>query len=308
MALVESTRESVIQQVLSLYSYSLTLQKIRDLLDRLNLTGINSENVYAPPSVNYQTIFKGAVVEAPPQAIVGLMMSEGIMLPITLIMMLSFSMQIAATSIAVEKEEKTLETLMTLPIGRLTIMTGKLAGSILVAVAGAFAYVLGFGYYMNSAIGFSDTGAASLTLGSLGMSLGIGALALLGMTMFITLVSGLALALSIAVFTDSVRSAQSIVGVIYIPVIVPMLILMFADLSMLPLPIQIALYALPYTHSLLASRAIFIGDYMTAITSIAYITIFTLIVLYIAARIFTSERVITAKIGPQRLRLLTRKR
>lgn len=306
VGLAESTRGSLIEQVMSAYSYTLSIQKIEELLERSNLTRINPQNVYAPLSVNYHSVVKGKVAEAAPQAIVGLLMSQGIMLPITMIMMLTFSMQIAATSIAVEKEEKTLETLMTLPIGRLTIMIGKLAGSILVAVAGAFAYMVGFGYYMNSAMGFADRGSTSISLSSLGFSLDLGAYLLLGVTIFVTLVSGLALALSVAVFTDSVRSAQSIVGVIYVPVMVPMLILMFADLGMLPLPVQIALYALPYTHSLLASRAIFMGDYITALTSIGYITIFTVIVLYVAARIFTSERVITAKIGPPRLSLFRR--
>ena len=40
--------------------------------------------------------------------------------------MLTYSMQIAATSVAMEKEEKTLETLLTVPVDRFAILMGKL--------------------------------------------------------------------------------------------------------------------------------------------------------------------------------------
>jgi len=41
--------------------------------------------------------------------------------------------QTAVTSIAIEKEEKTLETLLTLPVKRVTVLWGKLVGSTIVA-------------------------------------------------------------------------------------------------------------------------------------------------------------------------------
>ena len=49
----------------------------------------------------------------------------------------------AATSVASDKEEKTLETLLSLSINRFTILMGKLFGSILVALIGAVGYLVG---------------------------------------------------------------------------------------------------------------------------------------------------------------------
>ena len=221
--------------------------------------------------------------------------------------MVMFAIQMAATSIAIEKEQKTLETLMTLPVGRMTIMSGKLVGSILVAVVGAIAYMVGFGYYMNSAFGFAPE-MTSMSLGDVELGLRPLGFLLLGITIFVTLVSGLALAISIAVFTDNVRSAQSLVGIIIIPVIIPAIILMFTDLEMLPTTIQWALLLIPYTHSIIASKASFLGNYLVVARSIVYITAFTVSVLYLAARIFSTERIITARIRSFSLRNLLRKR
>jgi ABC-2 type transport system permease protein len=217
--------------------------------------------------------------------------------------MLIFAMQISATSIALEKEEKTLETLLTLPMGRLTILTGKLAGSVALAGISAVAYIIGFGYYVGSAFGSSGISTVSLTdLQALGLVPSSAMYALLGVTIFITVVSALALAVCLAVFADNVRSAQSLVGILFVPIIMPALILMFADISLLPTVLQWILYALPYTHTILAVKAVFLGDVPVILRSIIYISVFTTAVLYLAARIFTTERVITGRLFAKRLR------
>jgi ABC-2 type transport system permease protein len=124
----------------------------------------------------------------------------------------------------------------------------------------------------------------------------------------VTLVSGLALAISLATFTDNVRSAQSLTGFLTIPIMLPAIILMFSDLSMLPKSIQMVLLVIPYTHSIIASKAAFLGNYALVLRSIGYILAFTLVVLYIAARIFSTERIITARFTSFDLRNFLRNR
>ncbi len=154
--------------------------------------------------------------------------------------------------------------------------------------------MIGFSYYMSSAFSFAPE-MTSMTTGDVGLGLQpLGAL-LLGVNIFATLVSGLALAISLAVFTDNVRSAQSLTGFLVIPVIIPAIILMFSDISMLPPTVRLILLAIPYTHSIIASKAAFLGNYAVVLRSIAYIAAFTIIVLYLAARIFSTERIITAR-------------
>ncbi len=304
--IAETGQSDRVSSLINIYNYWFSLSKIKQLLDEAGESA-DPAAVRSPLSVSYASVLKGNVLEVPPQAIFGLMMSQSIMLPIMVMIMLMFAIQLAATSIAIEKEQKTLETLMTLPVSRITILSGKLAGSILVALAGAIAYMVGFSYYMKSAFGFAPE-LTSMNLGDAGIGLQPLGYLLLGVAIFVTLVSGLALALSIAVFTDSVRSAQSLVGILYIPVIVPAIILMFTDLSMLPPAVRWVLLLIPYTHSIVASKATFLGNYLVVARSIIYVSAFTVAVLYVAARIFSTERIITARISSFSLRNLLRKR
>jgi ABC-2 type transport system permease protein len=293
MTIAETGSTDTVSGIIGRYSFDLSINKIQGMLEDL-ADPADPYAVRSPVSTSSASIIKGNVLEVAPSAIFSLIMSQSVMLPIMVMVMLMFAIQMAATSIALEKEQKTLETLMTLPVGRMTILSGKLAGSIVVAVAGAISYMIGFSYYMSSAFSFAPE-MTSMTTGEVGLGLQpVGAL-LLGVNIFVTLVSGLALAISLAVFTDNVRSAQSLTGFLVIPVIIPAIILMFSDISMLPPTVRLILLAIPYTHSIIASKAAFLGNYAVVLRSIAYIAVFTVIVLYLAARIFSTERIITAR-------------
>ena len=289
----ETTGAQVAGSLVSYYDYYFSLALIKQLMAATGNLG-NPAVVHDPVSVSYASIIKGNVVEVAPNQITNLILSQSIMLPIMVMMMVIFAIQMAATSIALEKEQKTLETLMTLPVGRLTILSGKLTGSVVIAIAGSISYIVGFSYYTSSAFSFAPE-LTSVDLTGVGIGIQPVGYALLGVVMFVTLISALALAISLAVFTDSVRSAQSLTGVLIVPLIIPAMILMFSDIDMLPPAIQWVLLAIPYTHTMLATKAAFLGDYWTMVRSILYISAFTVVVLWVAARIFSTERIITAR-------------
>jgi len=293
LSIAEASAPDRVTGLIGYYSYYLSISRIRGLLEEVGEAGEPSV-VRSPIGVDQASIIKGNVLEVAPSAIINVIMSQSVMLPVMVMVMLMFAIQMAATSIALEKEQKTLETLMTLPVGRMTILSGKLAGSIVVSVAGAISYMIGFGYYMTSAFSFAPE---MTSMSTEGLNIGLEPLGtiLLGVVIFVTLVSGLALAISLATFTDNVRSAQSLTGFLVVPVMIPSIILMFSDLSMLPPALQLILLAIPYTHSIIASKAAFLGNYALVVRSILFITAFTVLVLYVAARIFSTERIITAR-------------
>lgn len=305
LTIAETSSSDSLSSLVNIYSYYSSINRIQDLLEGIGEEG-DPYIVRNPLSISYASLIKGNVLEIAPGAIVQLIMTQSVMLPLMVMVMLMFAIQMAATSIAIEKEQKTLETLMTLPVGRMTILSGKLAGSIVVAVGGAISYMIGFGYYMTSAFSFVPE-MTSMSTGDVGLGLKPLGMILLGVNIFITLVSGLALAISLATFTDNVRSAQSLTGFLTIPVMIPAIVLMFSDLAMLPKTIQWVLLAIPYTHSIIASKAAFLGNYAVVIRSIGYIAAFTIVVLYIAARIFSTERIITSRFTSFSLRNLLRK-
>lgn len=242
-----------------------------------------------------KSIVKGNPVDVDPQALFGVTMSQFIAMPIIVMMLIVFAMQLAATSVASEKEEKTLETLLSLPISRFTILAGKLMGSVVVAAVGALTYMFGFGYYMSSfAMGFETETAVNLA--ELGLAPSPLAYVLLGASLFVSLVSALALAIIVSAFAEDVRGAQAMVGYLYPILFVPMIILMFTDINSLPLALRAALLAIPYTHPMLAARAMFTEDYLIVGLGIVYVAVFTVVVLYAAARLFATEKILTAKL------------
>jgi len=252
----------------------------------------------APNVVNAakSSIIKGVIQEGvDPQMLSNIMFSQAIAMPITIMILLTYSMQIAATSVAMEKEEKTLETLLTLPMDRFAILMGKLSGSIVVAGLGALTYMIGFNFYMGSITSTFPAGT-NIDLASLGLVPSPLGYLLLGLSLFVTLLSALALAVILSAFAEDVRSAQSLVGYIYPLMFVPSLLLMYVDINTLPLAIKAVIYAIPYSHPIIASRAVTMGDYLTAVLGILYVSAFTLAIMYVASRLFATEKILTVKL------------
>jgi ABC-2 type transport system permease protein len=286
----------------SVYSGTGILEGIgSSLID--NLVQQFNRNV-APDVVIPETsvIIKGKVLEGvDPRVLSSLMLSQAVALPITMLILLTYSMQIAATSVAMEKEEKTLETVLTLPMDRFSILMGKLSGSAIIAGVSALAYMVGLNYYLGSFTGLTSAGV-SLDLVSLGLVPSLFGYSLLGISLFVTLLSALALAVIMSAFAENVRSAQSLVSYLYPLFFVPSFALMYLDINILPFWLRIVLYAIPYTHPIIASKAVVMGDYLTVVLGIVYVAAFTLVIMYVASRLFATEKILTAKLKFRGLR------
>lgn len=270
---------------------------VDSLVEQFN-RNVAPDLIVPEPSV----IIKGKIAEnIDPRMLSNLMISQAIALPITILILLTYSMQIAATSVAMEKEEKTLETVLTLPVDRFSILMGKLSGSIIVAGVGALAYMVGFNYYMGSFTGLGQAGAGP-DLASLGLVPSLFGYVLLGISLFITLLSALALAVILSAFAEDVRSAQSLVSYVYPLIFIPSLVLMYVDINTLPVWLKLVLYAIPFSQPIIASKAVIMGDYLTAGLGIVYVVAFTLVIMYIASRLFATERILTAKLKLRGLR------
>ena len=267
LSVVEGVRSSVVDVPITLFENALVHQAITQAFPNRDPSAVLN-----PIAVSSFSVVKGRIINISSDVLRSLFMSQSLGFPMVIMMLLISAMQIAATSVSIEKEEKTLETLLTMPISRLGVLTGKLAGSVVVAAAGAIASMIGVNYYLSSAFSLMPT--ETVNLEDLGLTMSPLAYGLLGVVMFVTIVSALALAIIIAAFSENVRSAMSLVGPLDILFILPSLILMFADIEILPYPLQMVLYAIPYTHAILASKAAFIGDYFTMARSIAYISLY----------------------------------
>ena len=133
-------------------------------------------------------------------------------------------------------------------------------------------------------------------------------------TLFLSLVSALSLSVLIASFTEDVRSAQSLLGIMYVPIFIPALILMFVDINQLPGIAQGAILAIPFTYPVLAAKAMYTGEFTLILLGIVYQIVFTAIIIYIASWFFSSEKILTARLNLKKgggfplIKMLTKKK
>jgi len=281
---------SAVQAMIDLYQQNLRLQTVKQAFPQ------NPYFVLNPVNVTQGTIVQSKPYEISPPTLFSVVQAQFIGLPLAMFMLIILAMQLAATSVAAEKEEKTLETLMSLPLNRFTLLIGKLAGSTIIAAIGAIATIIGVIYYIG-AFTFAGPTQPSVDLTTIGLTPSLIGYVILGVSVFMALLCALAVAVVVSVFAEDVRGAQSLLGFVYTPLVLPIFVLMFADINTLPLALRIFLLALPFTHPVLASQAMMTGDYLTPVLGIAYVAAFTLVILYLASRIFATEKMLTMRLS-----------
>lgn len=290
-----SLSEGIPSEVVAGYVYDYRQQVLDERISE-TYPGQNPALVENPVLVSSLSIVDGEVQNTSPGEITGQMMSQSIMMPMILMILLILAAQLAAVSIAMEKEEKTLETLLTMPVSRSSILFGKISGVVVVSALAVVAYMFGFWIYYGSMMSMTPEGV-DVNLADMGLVPTIGGMALLLITLFLSLISALSLAVLVAAFTEDVRSAQALMGILYVPIFIPALVLMFVDVSQLPTAIQGVVMAIPFSYPVIASKALYTGDFLFVYIGIIYQVIFTAVTIYLAARLFSSEKILTARLN-----------
>ena len=285
----ESAGGQIVASVVNQFNAVVTAQRLAG-----DFPGSTPGELLTPARATESSVIGGVVRNVSPQDVINAVLGTSITIPIAVAIMVMLAAQLAGTTVAMEKEQKTLEVLLSLPIRRTNILLGKLTGVVLVSGIATVAMLISYGYYMQ---GFTTgTGAASVDLNAVGLAPDLVGYGLLAVSLFLSIVAAMALAVLLAAYTKDVRSANSLMGILFLPVLIPAFILMFAPVEILPLGLQIVIYALPFSYSTIAAQAIYTKDYLVVGLGILYQVAFTAFVLYIAARFFASERVLTARL------------
>jgi ABC-2 type transport system permease protein len=231
-------------------------------------------------------------------------------IPIVLFIVIIFAAQMIATAIATEKENKTLETLLSYPISRGSLVTAKMMAAGLVALVSAGAYMLGMRSYMSGIeSGLAGTGAdaraaaaSEAIMRQLGLTFGPADYALLGLTMFAGILVALSIAIILGGFAESVKSVQALLTPLMVLLLVPYFLTLFLDIGELPTVLRWIVMAIPFTYPFLAGPNLFLGNYGAVWFGIAYQTVWFVVFVIIAARIFSSDRILTMKLDFSRKR------
>ena len=261
--------------------------------------GASPENIQNPLRTSDFVVVRDKVVRGNADVLSGLVMSQTFMIPIVLLMVLIYSSQMIAASIGQEKENKTLETLLTVPINRTSIVIGKMVGAALVAlvVSGIFMVAMvywtgSFGGETSAPAGAADTSALS----QLGLSLGPQSYVLLAVGLFLAVLCGLSLATLLAIFADDAKSAQVSVTPLMMLVMIPYFLCIFLNIDAASLPLKILMYAIPFSYPFLMPKAIMFGNYGLVFAGFGYMALFAAACIFTAARLFSTDRVLTAKL------------
>ncbi|MDH5443902.1 MAG: ABC transporter permease, partial [Hadesarchaea archaeon] len=76
------------------------------------------------------------------------------------------------------------------------------------------------------------------------------------------------------------------------------------DFDTLPAFLKIALFAIPFSHPMMAMRALMVDDYLLVLSGIVYVAIFAAVIVTVVAGIFRSDRLLTGRIKTRRGRRL----
>ena len=237
------------------------------------------------------TTFKGKEMEGiSPSAISATLSSQNMLVPIIVLMVIIMAGSSIIASMGLEKENKTLETLLTMPVKRSYIVLGKLGGAAVVGLLMAVIYMLGLGTYMGSL-----QGSTGLDLANFGIKLETIDLILVGISLFLSLLSGLGLCLVIGVFARDFKSAQSLTMPITFLAMIPMFVLMMKDFATLPTAVQTGLFAIPFTHPMMAINNLMFGDYTLVLAGIAYEAVFAAAMMGAAVILFKKDILVTGR-------------
>ncbi|EHR79316.1 ABC transporter [Thermococcus litoralis DSM 5473] len=283
----EAVSEGRINAVLTVLNEYLAKLKIQQ-----NIEG-DPEAILRPIDAKSFTVIKGRIVAVPPSLVANIIASQSFSMPIVIFIMIILVAQMSAGSMAMEKENKTLETLLTLPVKRITIVAGKMVGTAVIGIIAAIAYMIGMRNYLGSLTSSAQVG---ISLEDLGLTVTPQGAALFVLIMFLAMIFALSFAMLLAVFAEDTKSANTVVSAGIMPLAFPTFILMFADIETLPLAIKYLLLAIPFSHPILASRAMLMGEYSTMYASAIYLGAISVLTLFVTARFFTTEKILTAKL------------
>jgi ABC-2 type transport system permease protein len=237
------------------------------------------------------TFFKGKEIEGlSPSQVSNMLSSQSIVIPIVVMMLIIMAGSSVISSMGLEKENKTLETLLTLPVRRSHIVIGKMVGSALVGMIMAAIYMIGFSRYMSS---FQSS---DMNLANFGLALSMQDYLLIGVSLFIALLAGLSLCIVLGTFAKNYRSAQALIFPITALALISVFITMFKDFDTIPAVLQVLVFAIPFSHPMMAMRALMLDNYSLVIGGIVYTAVFTVVMVWIAVRIFNSDRLLTGSV------------
>ncbi len=252
---------------------------------------LSPQVVLSPVRAVSTTSYRGIVMQGiSPSALSSLLSGQSLIVPLIIMMIVIMAGSLVISSMGMEKENKTLETLLTLPVSRSAIVAGKLIASAIVGLLMAAIYMIGFSYYMSGL-----SGSAQVDLAQYGLEVTPFDYVLLGVSVFGALFAALALCMVLGMFAKNYKAAQTLTMPVTLLAMLPMFMTMFWDYNTLPPAAQAVVFAIPFSHPMMAMRALMFKDYLFVLAGIGYSLVFAVIMVFVTVWMIKTDRLLTGR-------------
>jgi len=238
----------------------------------------------------YTTFLDGKALAYTPDQIYGAMNQQTMFVPIIIMLIIVMIGSIVISSMGNEKENKTLETLLTLPVNRTTIVAGKLIGSTIAGLVMGALYMIGMYFYIS---GMSIAGSGGVTMQDLGLSLSFLDWVIVAAFMFLSITCALGLCMILGAIAKNYKAAQMYIMPISILAVIPMFVTMFSSIEALPGFAQGLMFAIPFTHPMTIMQNLMFSNTTWIFGGAIYLLAFAAVTFYATVRIYNSDILIT---------------
>lgn len=251
-------------------------------------------------TVNYKTVVADKSADVALGSIAALTSTQNMILPIVVYILLMFSSQMIISAISTEKIDKTLETLFSAPVSRMSVLCSKMLAAAVIAAMNAIIYIIGFNYMMDGMMGgvtgeLQGAGTDDI-LEQIGLNLSIGDYALIGIQLFLTLLIALSVSLILGALAKDAKAAQSLTMPIMFLAMIPYILSMLIDLKSLSPVVRYIVYAIPFTHTFTACDNVMFKNMPLFWGGALYQFILLIICMTLAVKVFTTDKIFTMTI------------
>lgn len=293
----------------------------RLLLGEYGMTEDDIALIQAPVSTDSYSVLNGNVANISGDTLIFLVLALSLIAPLAVYLLLVVASSMVITAISTEKIDKTLETLLSAPVSRMSVLAAKILSALTAALVQSLLMALGFvgmGVAMGGTMatrmnfGAAEIDASQITseigtgmaqaISDLGINLSGGSFLLLFLQLFLSVAIGLSIAMSLGAAATDAKSAQALTMPVAMGALIPFFLVMYVDINSLPVFMKAVLYAIPFTHSYTAATNLLTGDSLTYWAGFAYQALFLIASLWVTIRIFSTDKLFTMAYAPGKKR------
>lgn len=220
--------------------------------------------------------------------------TQGALVPIVFILIIMLGAQMVAVTIATEKEDKTLEILLSSPVNRKSIIVAKICAAAVIALLFSAIYLIGYKLFMGSFTeGLQGSGQAASAFQELGITFGSLDFILIGLSLLAATICALIVAIILGILAEDVKSVQMVMAPLYIVVLIPYMLTTFVSLDSLPMFIQAFILSLPFSYPFIGLEKLIFGQEAFMIYGFIYQAFVVILLIFFAAKIFSSDTILT---------------